>query len=210
LPKFPKGKSHKVAWVTLPGHDKPFLSPDDPTVEMANYVKRVVGYFPKSGEEVILIGHSMGGQVITHVAAEHPSRIDRLIYVAAMLPQDGQSANDIKKDSKFDPAKSTLQLAPYLEMHRDVFASQPEGPLNEKFKLPDATDGTKLKEFNALSRYYILCTKDEVLPSAHQKLMVKAAGIKSDHIEKIDSDHIPQKSKPNELNAALKKFIDAT
>ncbi|HEX6288010.1 MAG TPA: alpha/beta fold hydrolase [Herpetosiphonaceae bacterium] len=30
-----------------------------------------------------LIGHSMGGQIATHVAAEYPDRIDRLVLVAA-------------------------------------------------------------------------------------------------------------------------------
>lgn len=208
VPKFLEGEKHTVAAVPLPGHDKPFLTPGDLTIKMADYVSKVVDYFPKTGEKVILIDHSMGGQVITHVAAEHPGRINRLIYVAAMLPQDGDSANDIKDASNFDPQRSTFQLAPYIEKYRDVFASQPDGPLNEKLKLPDVKDGTRLKEFNALSRYYIWCSKDEVLPSAHQKIMANAAVIKSDYIEIIAADHIPQKSKTKELNAALKKIID--
>jgi len=209
VPDFLQAEKHSVISVRLPGHDQPFLTPGDPNIEMVDYMRGITSHFSKIGESVILIGHSMGGQVITQVAAKHPDRIDRLIYVAAMLPQDGESANDIKEASNFSPDKSTIQLAHYLQEYGNVFASQPKAPLDERLNLPDAGDGDLLKQFNALKRYYIWCTEDDVLPSAHQKIMLDNADIKSGNVEEFQSDHIPQKSNTKKLNAALIKFINA-
>jgi pimeloyl-ACP methyl ester carboxylesterase len=45
--------------------------------------------------EVILVGHSYGGMVVTGVAAAVPERIGQVVYVDAFVPQTGQSAFDI-------------------------------------------------------------------------------------------------------------------
>jgi pimeloyl-ACP methyl ester carboxylesterase len=45
--------------------------------------------------EIVLVGHSYGGMVITGVAAEMPGRIGRLVYVDAALPDPGQSLFDL-------------------------------------------------------------------------------------------------------------------
>ena len=42
-------------------------------------------------EDVLLVGHSYGGMVITGAASRVASRIRTLIYVDAFLPRDGQS-----------------------------------------------------------------------------------------------------------------------
>jgi pimeloyl-ACP methyl ester carboxylesterase len=45
---------------------------------------------------VILLGHSYGGMVITGVADRMPDRIERLIYLDAMLPENGESVTSIE------------------------------------------------------------------------------------------------------------------
>ena len=45
--------------------------------------------------DVILMGHSYGGMVITGVADRVPDRIRRLVYVDAFVPNDGESAMSI-------------------------------------------------------------------------------------------------------------------
>jgi pimeloyl-ACP methyl ester carboxylesterase len=47
--------------------------------------------------DVVLVGHSYGGMVITGVADRLPDRIQRVIYIDAMLPQDGECAAGIRK-----------------------------------------------------------------------------------------------------------------
>jgi pimeloyl-ACP methyl ester carboxylesterase len=43
-------------------------------------------------DEVVLVGHSYGGLVITGVADQLPDRIRELIYFDAVVPEDGESA----------------------------------------------------------------------------------------------------------------------
>ena len=45
---------------------------------------------------VVLVGHSYGGMVITGVADRVPDRIQRLVYVDALLPENGERVNDIR------------------------------------------------------------------------------------------------------------------
>ena len=47
--------------------------------------------------DVILLGHSYGGMVITGVADRIPERISRLIYLDAFLPNDGESVMTLRK-----------------------------------------------------------------------------------------------------------------
>lgn len=42
-------------------------------------------------EPLVLVGHSMGGMVVTAVAEKVPTKIQRLIYLGAFLPANGQS-----------------------------------------------------------------------------------------------------------------------
>jgi pimeloyl-ACP methyl ester carboxylesterase len=46
--------------------------------------------------DVILVGHSYGGMVITGVADRVPDRIRRLIYIDAFVPQDGDSVMSLQ------------------------------------------------------------------------------------------------------------------
>jgi pimeloyl-ACP methyl ester carboxylesterase len=41
--------------------------------------------------DVVLVGHSYGGMVITGVAEQVPERLRRLVYLDAFVPEDGES-----------------------------------------------------------------------------------------------------------------------
>ena len=45
--------------------------------------------------DIILVGHSYGGMVISGVADRIPERIKRLVYLDAMVPNDGESVTSI-------------------------------------------------------------------------------------------------------------------
>jgi len=45
--------------------------------------------------DIILVGHSYGGMVITGVADRVPDRIKRLVYLDAMVPNDGDSVRSL-------------------------------------------------------------------------------------------------------------------
>ena len=47
--------------------------------------------------DVILVGHSYGGMVVTGVADSVPGRIKKLIYLDAMVPENGESVLSIPR-----------------------------------------------------------------------------------------------------------------
>ncbi len=46
--------------------------------------------------DVVLVGHSYGGMVITGVADRVPDRIKHVVYVDALLPEDGENVDEIR------------------------------------------------------------------------------------------------------------------
>src|SRR5690606_28454612 len=71
----------------LPGHGE---NPrPDADVTLAAYAEAVLDAVEKAGQPAILLGHSMGGAVISAAAERGPERIGGLIYLAAFLLPDG-------------------------------------------------------------------------------------------------------------------------
>jgi pimeloyl-ACP methyl ester carboxylesterase len=50
---------------------------------------------------VVLVGHSYGGMVISGVADSLPDRIKKIIYLDAFVPNDGESVKTIKGDGEW-------------------------------------------------------------------------------------------------------------
>ena len=86
---------HRVFAPSLTGHgDKAQLL--GPEVGLDTHADDVVGLITEEDlTEVILVGHSYGGLVVSSAANQVPDRIDRLVYLDAMVPEDGESAIDI-------------------------------------------------------------------------------------------------------------------
>lgn len=83
-----------VTVVTLPAHDGDALAPTDASLD--GYVQAVFQAV-HDGESlpVHLVGHSLGGLVISQYAEQDPSAIQDLIYVAGLIPQNGLTAIDL-------------------------------------------------------------------------------------------------------------------
>jgi pimeloyl-ACP methyl ester carboxylesterase len=63
-----------------------------PDVGLSTHINDVVNVILfEDLHDVILVGHSYGGMVVTGVADRVPDRIRRLIYIDAFVPNDGES-----------------------------------------------------------------------------------------------------------------------
>lgn len=83
-----------VFTVTLTGlGDRTHLA--TPEVSLDTHIQDVVNVlFYEDLTDVILVGHSYGGNVITGVADRVPERLQQLVYLDAATPSDGQSSAD--------------------------------------------------------------------------------------------------------------------
>jgi pimeloyl-ACP methyl ester carboxylesterase len=62
---------------------------EDPTAGAARYAEVVCKALEGAGEDVIVVGHSLGGLTIPIVAAARPVR--RLVFLTAFIPQPGRT-----------------------------------------------------------------------------------------------------------------------
>jgi pimeloyl-ACP methyl ester carboxylesterase len=90
-----QGLGHTVVAATLTGlGERAHLLSREIGLDM--HVGDVIGLLHYQDlNDVVLVGHSYGGTVITAVAERIPERIARLVYLDASIPRDGQSNNDV-------------------------------------------------------------------------------------------------------------------
>jgi pimeloyl-ACP methyl ester carboxylesterase len=134
--------------------------------------------------DIILVGHSYGGMVITGVAAKMPDRIRRLVYLDAALPDPGQSLYDI------------LNLGLSTASGSQPVLPEPSPPYVEKLQY----DTAKIKP---LQKTYILCTKSEFKDvSRLAKEKIASAKKEYTYIE-LPSSHVPMADMPDEFYQLL-------
>ena len=90
-----RAKGHEAFTPTLTGlGERVHLA--SPQIDLTTHIQDILGVIRyEELHEVILVGHSYGGMVITGVAEQIPDKLARLVYLDAMVPQDGQSDLDV-------------------------------------------------------------------------------------------------------------------
>jgi len=88
-------KGDKVFHPTLTGlGERVHLA--NPAIDLSTHIADIVNVIKFEGlQNLILVGHSYGGMVISGVAEKMPERIRQLIYVDAFVPDDGESVKTI-------------------------------------------------------------------------------------------------------------------
>jgi pimeloyl-ACP methyl ester carboxylesterase len=93
---------HRVYTPTLTGlGERAHLFSAD--VAMDTHIQDVVGLLEKEElEDVLLVGHSYGGTVITGVAGQVAKRLKGLVYLDAFVPESGQSMETMAMPGRFE------------------------------------------------------------------------------------------------------------
>jgi pimeloyl-ACP methyl ester carboxylesterase len=142
---------HSADAVTLAG-----LDPDGPSAPSANldtHVGQVVELLDAADEQVVLVGHSYGGSVITGAADARPAQVSALLYLDAFVPEDGDSCwsmtNDEQRDWYTSGAGETgLGVAP-LPFFDPRTRPHPLGTFMQRSKLTGAWKSVARKHYVA-------------------------------------------------------------
>ena len=173
-----------VPALTAHGHSvvAPTLK-DEYHCNLTGHIGQICELIVKNGLwEVILVGHSYGGMVITGVADKKQERIRHLVYVDAALPDSGQSLFDIIASGGSDPLS--------------FIGLEPAAPYVEKLQF----DALKLK---TLKKTYILCTESEFAVVTQVPMhKIATAGKEWTYIE-LPTSHVPMASMPDRLTKIL-------
>ncbi len=201
-----------VITLDLPGHGADQTPVDQITLN--SYRDAVVAAIGERSN-VVLVGHSFGGVVVSQVAEAIPSRISKLVYLAAFIPQTGESANSLSMmDSQslfgkyVTPTPTTLVFNP--DGIQPVFCNDCgagdvamlKAKLRPEPLVPFATPVTLTAErYGSVAKYDILTRQDHAVSFPFQKtLQARGKFVKS--IE-LDSSHVPFFSQPDVLSKAL-------
>jgi pimeloyl-ACP methyl ester carboxylesterase len=208
-----EAKGHRVLAPDLPGHGNNQTPIKEITLK--SYVDCVIEQIDQVTEQVILVGHSMAGVVISQVAECYARRIQKLIYLTAFIPQNGQSMFDvaaIQPPTRF--VKFMRQDIENNAFHFDLKAlkgfayHQCDDALLETIKPrlcvePLAPSNTPVKlgeNFAKVPRVYIECEEDQAILIATQRKILESIPCQT---HTLKSDHSPFYSQPEKLAEIL-------
>ena len=144
---------HKTFTPTIKGN-----RPGDPkTIGLTEAIQSIVDYLVENNlNDVVLVGHSYGGMILTGVADRRPDRIRRLVYWNAFVPNNGESVYDM--------------LPPqYIALFDAIAAERGDGsvmlpfPIWREASLNDAALDTAKRAYELLNPHPLKTLTDKIL-----------------------------------------------
>jgi len=212
-----EARGQNVIVVQLAGHEKD--NTDPATITMDVYKKQVVDAINAVDGKVILVGHSLGGMVVADVAEQIPSKIDRLVYLAAYVPASGQSLLDLAQTDAGSLLGPNLTFSSQvtLDVNHDqilnIFIQDGSDAIKSQvlanWKIEPAIPFTNpvtltAANYGSVSKYYIHTAQDHAISPELQNRMVASAGIKATY--SLSTGHSPFLSKPDSVATLLLKI----
>ncbi|MBC6992326.1 alpha/beta fold hydrolase [Hymenobacter sp. BT491] len=208
-------QNQRVIVVELPGHGTDNTPPAVLTLDA--YRDKVVAAILAQPDNVVLVGHSLGGMVVTEVAEKIPARIAKLVYIGAFLPANGQSLLALASTDSTSQLGAALvpsadQLTLGIRPDRLIpvfiqdgneaaqqlvtanYRAEPAIPFTNPVTLTAAN-------FGCANKYYVYTAQDHAVGLGLQKRMVAAAGITKTYT--LNSSHCPFLSEPDQVSDLL-------
>lgn len=202
---------HRVIAPDLPG-----MGRDKTPVENVRFeatVQMLCDLIDAVPGKVILVGHSKNGVLISQVAEYRPDKIEKLVYLAAVLAKSGRSAVDYFKLDEgeilgphitYHPETNSSTLAP--QIYKEGLYHDCDDEITEMAKVllsheprQTATTPVHLTEENygRVRRFYIELTEDRAItPSLQRKMYTE---MPCEKVYEMATSHSPFFSRPGDL-----------
>jgi pimeloyl-ACP methyl ester carboxylesterase len=207
---FADGSSYAKVIPLLEAEGLNVIAVQNPLSSLADDVAAAKRAIAMQDGPVILVGHSWGGMVISE--AGNDPKVAALVYIAALVPEDGQATNDVLKPYPPTPGLAALNVdaSGYLTLTRagieDAFV--PDLPKNERAIVyatqgpwNSAALGDKVPSpaWKSKPSWYIV-VDDRMLPVEYEKAIAKRIGATTTN---LTAGHVPMLSKPKEVAAVI-------
>jgi pimeloyl-ACP methyl ester carboxylesterase len=169
-------------------------------------------------EDIVLVGHSQGGQGIAALADHRPDLVRRLIYVSCSIPLPGQTllemmghrvhrSNDKEVGWTAVPATTDPQALQEMMFCNDMTPTEKQAFLAElgADNWPMSSYSFTEWEFENLEKVpatYVLCERDKIIPVAWQERF--AERFLAERTVRIDAGHQVMISRPHALAEVLR------
>jgi pimeloyl-ACP methyl ester carboxylesterase len=211
MPLLMKGGGNPIA-IDLPGHGD--RSADRKGITMSTYIDDVVNFIRSEKlNDLVLVGHSMAGMIISKVAEEMPERVKHLVYLAAVVPHNGAALIDLLtkerqatlrhmhgKEREVFGTMDTLRTLYFT----DLEAEEQEYYLKQLTPQPLAVffEAIRFATFPDIPvpRTYVMGIRDRSLPPELTEGFAERLKVEP---MKIDAGHDMMVSRPNEVAGIL-------
>lgn len=209
-------QGHQVLAPDLPGHG---LSRQlSSAVGFNDYVASVVKLIQSQSRPVTLVGHSMGGLVISAAVDRVPDLIDELVFVTAYIPQSQKSLFSLAQELDSDNLTSFLIIDELLQEIRLHSSPDLANILFNRCSTKDVkkaiahlqpqplrpfTDPVTVGEsFHVIPKRSLVCRYDQALILSDQLRMSRTV---TENIVYLDADHAVYFSATKQLVSELLK-----
>ena len=190
----------------------------NPTKTLAEDVAVTKAAIESLDSDVVLVGHSYGGVVITE-AGKHP-KVSDLVYVTAFAPDTGESVASLIANPP--PGAPVPPILPpkdgYLFLDRAKFAASFAAdvePATASFmadsQVPwglDALQGAVSEPaWKTKPSYYLVATEDKMIPPPAQQAMAGRAKAK---VTEVPGSHAIYVSKPLEVAEIIRQAAESS
>lgn len=201
-----------VPFLFAKGHD--VVAVQNPLTSLADDVTATHRAIDRMPSKVLLVGHSWGGAVVTE-AGRHEN-VAGIVYVAAFVPDEGESVNNILSGGHGAPPPSELEG---IEMDSHGFFWMTHKKLSEDFaqdlpahkiSLMACRQGPAAAEcfaaklgapaWRAKPSWYVVAEEDRMIPETAARGMAKRAGATT---SSLHASHCVLMSRPAEVAAVI-------
>lgn len=162
-----------------------------------------------------VVAHSFGGATANEMTGVCPEKISKIIYIAALVPLNGEHPTDQLKGADQKLYMSIVEVGKdritpkskvkFLNgMDSEVSKNQDALPAVFPESMLNLGDVIEFKNdtFNAIPKYYVFTSKDHVIAPEFQKKIAQRITLTAS--EMIQSGHLPLLSKPKEVAEIIK------
>ncbi len=188
----------------------------NPTKSLADDVATTKAAIESANSEVVLVGHSYGGVVITE-AGTHP-KVSSLVYVTAFAPDQGESVSSLianpppgapvppilpPKDGYLflDRAKFAESFAADVEAEAASFMADSQVPWGVAALSGAVTEPA----WKTKPSHYLVASEDKMIPPPAQRAM---AGRAKAQVTEVPGSHAIYVSKPAEVAEIIRRAAD--
>ena len=193
------------------GHE--VISVQNPLSTLADDVAATQRAFAKLEAPIVLVGHSWGGVVIT--AAGVNPKVKALVYVAAFAPDLNETIGELTHEYPGAILQHLEFVDGYLWLTMEGIQKCFAADLSEKqWMLIHYTQGPAAAlllgekmtapAWKEKPSWYIKAKSDQAISPVLQDIMAKRIGAK---ITELESSHVPQMSKPEEVLKVIREAI---
>jgi len=214
-------QGHRVEVIELPGSFSNMKPIHEVTLD--SYVQLVTEQIKSSSENVVLVGHSLGGVVISQVAEQLSDRIEKLVFVTAFLIENGATALGAMQsdaDGQMLPNIMFSDDQTYGKVPEDVwrevaFHDAEESDVDAALSRTSVKQATEPflaelnltpERFGSVPKSYIKTSIDRVLSPALQDRMIQSWDVED--VVTLKSGHFPALSIPTQLAKAIMKLSE--